>query len=301
MSPRSPHPGQGSGGRGRAAPQTRALARLPAGGRARARPAAGPGRSGGLGGEQVEGRRAVRELLAAPGNRAMDVWVADDLEGSAAVEEIARMATERRVPVRRVPRGRLEAEARTDAAQGVLAHARPLEEVDLDRLGRRGAGPAPFLVAVDGVTDPHNLGAILRSAACAGATGVVLPRHRAVHVTPTAAKAASGAVEHLAMALVPGIPAALDRLSELGVWSVGLDAGARASLYELDLADQPLALVLGAEGKGLGRLTRRRCDVVAAIPQDGPLGSLNVAAAAAVACFEIARRRRLAGPQPRPG
>ncbi len=245
----------------------------------------------GLGGEQVEGRRAVRELLAAPAVRARDVWVAEDLDGTPAVEEIVALALRRRVPVRRVSRARLEAEARTEAPQGVLAHARPLEPVGLDELagGRRGA--PPFLVVLEGVTDPHNLGAVLRSASCAGATGAVLGRHRSVHVTPAAAKAAAGAIEHLPLAVVPGVPAALEQLGRRGVWTVGLDAGAAQSLFDLDLADQPLALVLGAEGSGLSRLAARRCDVVAAIPLLGPPASLNVSAAAAVACFEVARSR----------
>jgi 23S rRNA (guanosine2251-2'-O)-methyltransferase len=141
------------------------------------------------------------------------------------------------------------------------------------------------------VTDPQNLGAVMRTAASAGATGVVLPRHRAVHVTPTVAKAAAGAIEHLPIAVVPGLPTALARARDLGVWSVGLDARADRSIFDVDVVTDPVLLVLGAEGAGLGRLTRQRCDVVAAIPLQGPLDSLNVSAAAAVACFEVARRR----------
>ena len=124
------------------------------------------------------------------------------------------------------------------------------------------------------------------------ATGVVLPRHRAAHVTPTVAKAAAGAVEHLPIALVSGLPSALSRLKELGVWSVGLDGAGDTSLFgDLAVATEPVCLVLGAEGKGLSRLVRERCDVLAAIPLRGALASLNVSAAAAVACYEVARRR----------
>ena len=180
----------------------------------------------------------------------------------------------------------------------MLALAAALPEADIDDLI---AGKVPsrlatrrnptFLVALDGVTDPGNLGAVLRSAECAGATGVVLPRHRAVHVTPAATKAAAGAVEHLPIALVSGLPAALLRLREHGVWSVGLDGDARRSLFDLPVADQPVAVVLGAEGTGLARLTKQRCDALVAIPQLGRLSSLNVAAAGALACFEVARRR----------
>ncbi|MDQ3293631.1 MAG: RNA methyltransferase, partial [Actinomycetota bacterium] len=176
--------------------------------------------------------------------------------------------------------------------------AAPLPEADLDDLvrpttGADGGRVAPFLVAVDGVTDPGNLGALLRSAECAGATGVVLPRHRSVHVTATVTKAAAGAIEHLPIALVGGLPAALERLKAAGLWVVGLDGAGDTPLHELPFAEDPVVLVLGAEGSGLSRLVRQRCDAVASIPLRGRLGSLNVAAAAAIATYEVARRRKI--------
>jgi 23S rRNA (guanosine2251-2'-O)-methyltransferase len=194
------------------------------------------------------------------------------------------------VQVREVGRSRFFAEARCEAPQGVLAKAAPLEEATLDDLTKGAAAP-PFLLAVDGVTDPGNLGALLRSAECAGVTGVLLPRHRAVHVTPTVAKAAAGAIEHLRFAVVGGLPAALQRLSAAGVWAVGLDSEARTGLWSLPAADGPIALVLGAEGGGLSRLVRQRCDELVSIPLRGALGSLNVSVAGALACFEVARAR----------
>ena len=179
--------------------------------------------------------------------------------------------------------------------QTQAAPAEPLTETkttDLEALARPQTGrPAPFLLCCDGVTDPGNLGALLRSAECAGVTGVVLPRHRAVHVTPTVAKAAAGAIEYLPMSLVGGLPTALRRLSELGVWVVGLDGAADRSLWDVDIVDGPVALVLGAEGPGLSRLARQRCDQVVAIAMRGRLSSLNVGTAGALAVFEIARRR----------
>ena len=244
-----------------------------------------------LGGEQVEGRQAVRELLAAGRRRVRELWLAEGLAPSPVLAEIVDLAAAARVPVRTVGRGRLDAMAGTDAPQGVVARAAPLEEADLDDLVRPVAGRSPFLLAVDGVTDPHNLGALLRTAECAGVTGAVLPRHRAVHVTPTVAKAAAGAIEHLPLAVVAGLPAALTQLRRAGVWTVGLDAGAEQSVFDLSLEAEPVALVLGAEGSGLSRLVRQRCDALVGIPQRGSLPSLNVAAAAAVACFELARRR----------
>ena len=249
----------------------------------------------GLGGEQVEGRRAVLELLAAGRRRVRDLWISDSVEESEVMAEILELAAAARVPVRRLGRTRLDAEARTEAPQGVIAHAVGLEATPLEHLARLqvGGGPA-FLVVIDQVTDPHNLGALLRSAEAAGATGVVLGRHRSAHVTPTVTKAAAGAVEYLPMALVSGIPTALADLAKIGIWSVGLDPNSTSSVFDLGVADGPIALVLGAEGHGLSRLARQRCDVLASIPQMGRIGSLNVSAAGAVAMFEIARRRGLA-------
>ena len=258
------------------------------------RPGRSKARTDGLGGDQIEGRRAVRELLVARRRRVKDLWVSDTVDPDhPVVAEILALAEQQRVPLRRVGRGRLEAEARSDAPQGVLAHAEALPEADLGHLVQRhGPGTAPpFLLVLDGITDPQNLGALLRTAECAGATGVVLGRHRAVHVTPTVAKAAAGAIEYVPMALASGIPAAMQTLAAAGVWTVGLDGGAEQSLFGLELATEAVALVLGAEGAGLSRLVRDRCDVLAAIPQLGALSSLNVSAAAAVACFEVSRRR----------
>ena len=256
-------------------------------------------RERGLGGEQVEGRQAVRELLLAGRRKVRELWVATDLEDAGVIADIVDLASDQRVPVLEVSRKKLDAQARSESPQGVLAKANPLPEAELDDLARTTkGGPAPFLVAVDGVTDPGNLGALLRSAEGAGATGIVLPKHRAVHVTPTVAKAAAGAVEHLSMAVVPGLPAALSRAKQLGCWIVGLDDAADRSLFDLDdLGREPVVLVLGAEGAGLSRLVRSRCDIVVSIPMRGHLSSLNVAAAAALACYEVARQRS-GGPVP---
>jgi 23S rRNA (guanosine2251-2'-O)-methyltransferase len=242
----------------------------------------------GLGGDQVEGRNAVRELLTARRRRVRELWVAharDD--GSTA--EIVGLASEAGVRVRRVTDDQLMARARTDAPQGVLARAEPVAPHDVDELL---ADPEAFLVALDGVTDPGNLGAVLRVAETAGVTGVVLPRHRSARLGPAAVKAAAGAVEHLRIATTSGVPALLDRAARAGVWSIGLDARGDADVFALDVADRPLVVVLGAEGRGLSRLARERCDLVAGIPMRGALDSLNVATAAAVACHAIARARR---------
>ena len=247
-----------------------------------------------LGGDQVEGRHAVLELLLAGTRRAREVIFASDLDPAPILEDIIDLADELKVPLREVSRGRFESLARTDAPQGVLAMAAPLREYDLDELMQPGEnGAPPFLLLLDGVTDPGNLGALLRSAECAGVSGVILPRHRAAHVTPTVTKSAQGAVERLRMATVPGIPTALRALREHGVWTIGLDAAADHSLFALELATEPVALVLGAEGAGLSTLVRKLCDSVVSIPLRGRLNSLNVSVAGALACFEITRRREM--------
>ena len=162
----------------------------------------------GVGGAQVEGRQAVRELLVAGRRKVHEVVVSTDRKDAPVLDDIFDLAGQLHVPVRELGRAKLTALARTDSHQGVIATAAPLPEDDLDDLLGEEQ-PLPFLLAADGVTDPGNLGALLRTAECAGVTGVVLPRHRTVHVTPAVTKAAAGAVEHLRFCLVGGLPAAL--------------------------------------------------------------------------------------------
>ncbi len=316
-------PGSGRGGRaaaGRKGGGTPSSGR--SGGKSRVRPGGGgkPGRGGGrkpssggagrtgavrrsgedaersaektLGGEQVEGRQAVRELLLAQRRKVREIWISTELQDSESVSDIIEIAAANRAPVTYVARRKLEQTARSEAPQGVLAFAAPVPEADFGRLIRRREGHVPFLVAIDSVTDPGNLGAILRSCEGAGVDGVVVPRHRAVHVTPTVAKSAAGAVEYVPIAVVSGIPTALSQMRTAGIWIVGLDDAADMSLFELgDLATDPVCLVLGAEGAGLSRLVRERCDTIVSIPMKGRLSSLNVSAAAALATYEVRRHR----------
>jgi len=244
----------------------------------------------GLGGDRVEGRQAVRELLLSGRRRVREVVISSGMDQADILDDIIDLADEMKVPIHEVSRARFDASARTTSAQGVYAEAQPLPEHDLADLIAPDDGSVPFLLALDGVTDPGNLGALVRTAECAGVTGIVLPKHRAVHVTPTVTKSAAGAIEFVPMALVGGLPAALSDMTKAGVWVVGLDEAGESRLDGLDLT-QPTCLVLGAEGQGLGRLVRQRCDAIAAIPLLGKLNSLNVAAAGAVACFEVARQR----------
>ena len=294
--PRAGKPAPSRSGRGSGAPGRDVAGRAGGGRRGagsdRDRPAKRNTEGAGLGGEQVEGRHAVRELLSANRRPVSSLLMAEGMDQAAILNEIEGLATKRRVKVSYVSRRRIDLVARTEGAQGVVALARPVAQTSLDKLCEPSSGGRqPFLLVLDGITDPHNLGALLRSAECAGVTGVILPRHRSAHLSPTVAKVAAGAIEYLPMALVAGVPTALQRLSTMGVWSVGLDGEAPSSLYELPLGKEPVALVLGSEGTGLAALTRKRCDALASIPQHGRLSSLNVATAGAIACFDIARRR----------
>jgi 23S rRNA (guanosine2251-2'-O)-methyltransferase len=244
----------------------------------------------GLGGDRVEGRQAVRELLLSGQRRVREIVLSAGMDQADILDDIIDLADEMKVPIREVSRSKFDAQALTTSAQGIYADAQPLPEHELADLLQPADGSVPFLLALDGVTDPGNLGALVRTAECAGVTGIVLPRHRAVHITPTVTKSAAGAIEFVPMALVGGLPSAMSDMRAAGVWVVGLDEGGDHRLDGLDLA-QPTCLVLGAEGQGLGRLVRQRCDAIAAIPLLGKLNSLNVAAAGAVACFEVARQR----------
>lgn len=264
------------------------------GGPRRGRPTRQSSSDRSLGGEQVEGRQAVRELLIASRRRVRELLVADESERNPVIGEILDLARSQRVPVREVSRREIDDQARSEAPQGVIAFAEPLEETLLDEVlaGLDGSNKL-FLVAIDGVTDPGNLGAILRSCEGAGVDAVILPRHRAVHVTPSAAKAAAGAIEYLTMCVVPGLPTAIQQLRDANVWVVGLDDAADKPVFGLgDLATEHICLVLGAEGPGLSRLVRERCDVIVSIPMRGALSSLNVSAAAALATYEVVRARR---------
>ena len=247
-----------------------------------------------LGGEQIEGRQAVRELLTAGRRRTREILIAQDTDKNPIISEILDIARSQRVVVRQVSRKEIDDQARSEAPQGVIAFADALEEVSLDEvLARTAQAEKLFLVAIDGVTDPGNLGAILRSCEGAGVDAVILPRHRAVHITPSAAKASAGAVEYLTMCLTPGLPTAIQLMRDANVWVVGLDDAADKPIFGLrDLAREHICLVLGAEGPGLSRLVRERCDLIVSIPMLGALSSLNVSAAAALATYEVVRARR---------
>ncbi len=244
----------------------------------------------------LEGRRPVLEALRA-GRPVERVVVAVSSAERGSLAELLSLAGKRGVPVETVPRSALDAQAQTGAHQGVAALVAPIQPVELDELLAipLGTSEPPFFLALDGIEDPRNLGALARSADAAGCHGVIVPRRRSAPLSAVAVKSSAGALEHVAVAEVPNMVRALERLRASGLWCIGLAADAPASLFELELADEPVCVVVGGEGGGLHRLVRETCDVLVHIPMAGRVESLNAAVAGALALFEVRRRRRSEG------
>ena len=220
--------------------------------------------------------------------RVREVRVSD--RGGERLRELLAFAAQQGVTVKRVPGDLLERQARGGVHQGIVADVDDVKAYSVEELVT-GAAAVPLIVVLDGIEDPHNLGAILRTADAAGVDGVVVQSRRAAALGGAAAKASAGAVSHVRIAEVVNIARAIDELKELGVWSVGLAGEASATYDSLDLAG-PIAIVLGAEGTGLRRLVREKCDFLASIPMRGHVGSLNVSVAAGITLFEAVRQRR---------
>jgi 23S rRNA (guanosine2251-2'-O)-methyltransferase len=236
----------------------------------------------------IYGINPVLEALRA--GRVTELRVSD--RGGDRVREVIARAADLGVRVQRVPAEVLTRQAHGGVHQGVVAEAADATDYSLEDLvgGARGA---PLLVVLDGIEDPHNVGAILRTADAAGVDGVVMQTRRSAALDGAAAKASAGAVAYVKIAQVVNIARALDELKDAGVWTVGL-AGESPTRYDALDFTIPSALVLGAEGTGLRRLVREKCDFLAAIPMGGRVNSLNVSVAAGIALFEAVRQRRRA-------
>jgi 23S rRNA (guanosine2251-2'-O)-methyltransferase len=213
------------------------------------------------------------------------------------LQQLLALAADRGVRVRRVASDTLDRDSRRGVHQGVVAEIEQAADYSIEEIVS-GASIAPLVVVLDGIEDPHNLGAILRTADAAGVDGVVVQSRRAASRSGVAAKASAGAVAHVKIAEVVNIARAVEELKEVGVWTVGLAAEAADAYDAIDLT-LPTALVFGAEGAGLRRLVRERCDRLASIPMRGHIGSLNVSVAAGVVLFEADRQRRMEGRKPR--
>jgi 23S rRNA (guanosine2251-2'-O)-methyltransferase len=238
--------------------------------------------------ERLLGIHAVEEALAA-GRSLERIVIARGRHGDR-MEEIVRQARSRGVPVRFEDRAQVDRLAGTREHQGIIALAAAKGALALEDVlaadSRRG-----LLVLLDGVEDPHNLGAIVRTALAAGAQGVVIPERRATGLTEAVSRASAGALEHLPVARVKNLVRAMEQLKEAGYWLIGLDERAPKSYTEADFTGA-VGLVLGSEGEGLHELTRKRCDFLVSIPTTGPVRSLNVSVAAGVVLFEAVRQRR---------
>ena len=238
----------------------------------------------------IEGRNAVREALRA--GIAVDKLYIARGGTDRTLGRIAAQARELGVVVAEVDRRKLDAMSATGSHQGVIAAAAAHAYATLDSIldAAREKGEPPLVVVCDEISDPHNLGAIIRTAECAGAHGVVIPKRRSAGLTAVVEKTSAGAVSYLPVARVPNIPALLRNLKERGLWIYGADAAGESAIYDTDLRC-PAALVIGSEGAGMSRLTRESCDFLLSIPMRGRISSLNASAAAAVLLYEALRQR----------
>ena len=238
----------------------------------------------------VIGRNAVRELLKS--GRDIDKIFVQRGEREGSIVVLVAEAIERHIPVIETDRAKLDKMSNFAVHQGILAMAAEKEYSTVDDLLRIAAerGEKPFLVIADGITDPHNLGALIRCAEGVGAHGLIIPKRRAVGLTPAVSKASCGAIEHLAVAKVTNLAATIDRLKNDGIWIFVAEAGG-SSYYETDFAC-PCALVMGSEGEGVSHLIKEKADYIVSIPMYGKVNSFNVSTAAAVLLAEISRQHR---------
>ena len=244
--------------------------------------------------DKLTGIHAVREALEA--GRAFDRIVIARGRQDTRVEQIVQLARGRNIAVRFEDRGQLDRLADSKDHQGVVAVAAARAAATLEGIlsaanANSGRGAKGLIVLLDGVEDPHNLGAIIRTALAAGAHGLVIPERRAVGLTDTVARASAGALAHLPVAKVTNLVRAMEELKEAGYWLIGLDERAKKNYRQADYTS-PVGIVLGGEGKGLHELTRKRCDFVVSLPTKGPVKSLNVSVAAGIVLFEALRQRQ---------
>ena len=244
----------------------------------------------GIQNELIEGRNAVIEALRA--GRAIDKLYINKGEVDKTLGHIASKAREKGIVVVECDRRKLDFMSQTHAHQGVIAVCAVREYCTVEDILAiaRDSGEAPFVIVCDEISDGHNLGAIIRSAECAGAHGVIIPKRRSAGLTAVVDKASAGAAEHMAIARVPNIPAALQQLKDEGLWVYGTAADGQSDLWHTDFSG-PVALAIGSEGDGMGRLVREHCDFIVSLPMKGRVSSLNASAAAAITMYEILRQR----------
>lgn len=233
--------------------------------------------------DQIEGRQTIREALLA--NRPINkLFLA---KGAKNLDPIFDLARERGVVVEWSERSRLDRLSQGRVHQGAIAFVAPYDYADLDELLE---DKEPLILLLDGIEDPHNLGSLLRTAECVGASGAVIPKRRAAPITPTVEKASCGALAHLPVARVSNLAQTIDLLKERGLWVVGCDMSGEQTLWEANLQG-PLAVVVGSEGEGIGRLIREKCDFLVRMPMLGRIDSLNASVAGGIVLYEVLRQR----------
>ena len=240
--------------------------------------------------DQVEGRNAVIELLES-GRDINKIFVSNG-EKNGSINKILAMAKEKRVIVTEVNRKKLEEMAMSDNHQGVIAIVPPYEYCDIDDILNcaKSRNEDPFILILDGIEDPHNLGAIIRTAETAGVHGIIIPKRRAVGVNSTVTKVAAGAVEHMNIARVNNINEAIRYLKDNDVWVCGTDIDTNTYYYDQDLTGS-IAIVIGSEGFGMGKLVKENCDFLVKIPMKGKITSLNASVSAGIVVYEAVRQR----------
>ena len=237
----------------------------------------------------IEGRNAVREAFRA--GRTVDRLFVQEGLRDGPVLDLIRRAKKADAVVDYVTKERLDRMSQTGHHQGVIAHAAAYEYAQVEDILDRAAarGESPFLFLLDGIEDPHNLGAIIRTACQSGAHGVIIPKNRAVGLTSTVARASAGAINYVPVAKVTNLSRTIEELKERGMWFASAEMDGEV-MYDLNLKG-PIGLVIGNEGKGVGELVKKHCDLTAAIPMKGDIDSLNASVAAGVLCYEIVRQR----------
>ncbi|MGM9588358.1 MAG: 23S rRNA (guanosine(2251)-2'-O)-methyltransferase RlmB [Candidatus Limivicinus sp.] len=240
--------------------------------------------------EIVEGRNAVIEALRA--GRAIDKIFIAKGDVDKTLGHIASKARDKGIVVVECDRKKLDFMSQTHAHQGVIALCAVREYCTVEDIFAvaEERNEKPFVIVCDEISDPHNLGAIIRSAECAGAHGVIIPKRRSAGLTAIVDKSSAGAAEHMAIARVPNIPAAIKELKDRGLWVYGTAADGQSDLWHTDFTGN-VALVIGSEGDGMGRLVRESCDFIVSLPMKGQVSSLNASAAAAIVMYEVLRQR----------
>ncbi len=239
---------------------------------------------------QVEGRNAILEVLKSGRDVEKIVVAKGNVEGT--IRRIIAMAKERGIVVQQTDRNRLDEMSQTKNHQGIIGFVSAHQYVEVEEILERARqkGEDPFVLLLDGLTDPHNLGAILRTADAAGVHGVIIPKRNAVGLTATVAKTSAGAIEYVPVAKVVNLVSTMEQLKKEGLWIACADMDGKEH-FDSDMKG-PLALVIGSEGEGVGRLVKENCDFTVSIPMKGEISSLNASVAAALLMYEVVRQRR---------